>query len=108
MEFKDSKGLSGIALPLNGFVFVKDTFQLHQLQPAHPIKGRHERIDPLVISQDPIYDTAPPVMICTGILINPLRNLRNSILKSSSRCSFFRTSKANHAFRVHAREAITI
>jgi len=53
-SFKHSEPFSGIVLPLNGFVFSDYSFQLHQLQPAHPVKGPHERIDPLVISQYPV------------------------------------------------------
>src|SRR5271157_3739592 len=53
-SFKHSEPFPGIALPLNGFVFSDYSFQLHQLQPAHPVKGPHERINPLVISQYPV------------------------------------------------------
>src|SRR4030066_110888 len=51
---KHSEPFSGIALPLNCFVSSDPSFPLHQLQPAHPVKGPHERMDPLVISQYPV------------------------------------------------------
>ena len=56
MERIRSKNLSGIILPLNCLVFSEYSFQLRQLQPAHPLKGRQERTDPLIISQYPVYD----------------------------------------------------
>src|SRR5512136_2470227 len=57
MGFKHCKNLSGTILPLNCFVFSEDSFQLRQLQPADPIEGHQECMDPLVISQYPVCDT---------------------------------------------------
>ncbi len=56
LEFKDSDNVSGIILPLKCLIFYEGSFQLCQLQPAHPIKGRQECMDPRVISQYPVCD----------------------------------------------------
>src|SRR4030042_3269208 len=58
-SFKHCEPFRGTLLLRTSPVFSEHSVQLRQLQPAHPIKGLHKRIDPLIVSQDTIYDPAP-------------------------------------------------
>jgi hypothetical protein len=63
-SFRHSAPFRGIQPLQTMLVFSEFFVQLRQLQPTHPIKGMHERVRPLVISQD----TIPYPAACTDDL----------------------------------------
>src|SRR5512137_799194 len=53
-SLKHSEPFRGTVLPCTTFVFLEYCVQLRQFQSTYPVKGSHERVRPLVISQDTI------------------------------------------------------
>ena len=81
-SFKHSEPFRGKLLLWTSPVFSDFSVQLRQLQPTHPIKGLHERVHPLVISQD----TIPYPATCADDLHRysdqPIKKPANSIPRS--------------------------